>query len=76
MFRIIGFDHRKSVLTNVPSANEYQENVMINVNLDKSSSRAVYEYFTNKCKDIKTSNVSKNFDSFIPLSFLALRLMM
>ncbi|XP_058758145.1 uncharacterized protein LOC131631369 [Vicia villosa] len=54
--KIIGFDHRKSVLTNVPSANEFPENVMINVDLDKSSSRAVYEYFTNKCKDIKTSD--------------------
>lgn len=37
---------------------------MINVNLDKSSSRAVYEYFTDKCKDIKTSNVSKNFNFY------------
>lgn len=64
MFRIIGFDHRKSVLTHIPSANEYPENIMINVNLDKSSSRAVYEYFTDKCKDIKTSNVSKNFNFY------------
>ncbi|XP_050899428.1 uncharacterized protein LOC127106181 [Lathyrus oleraceus] len=63
--KIIGFDHRKSVLTHIPSANEYPENIMINVNLDKSSSRAVYEYFTDKCKDIKTSNgvVSSLVDS-------------
>ncbi|CAI8618003.1 unnamed protein product [Vicia faba] len=54
--KIIGFDHRKSVLTHVPSVNDYPENIMINVNLDKSSSRAVYEYFTNKCKDIINSD--------------------
>jgi len=55
--RIIGFDHRKSVLSQIPSANECPENIMINVNHEKSSSRAVYEYFTDKHKDIKTSNV-------------------
>ncbi|KAL5100522.1 hypothetical protein RYX36_004849, partial [Vicia faba] len=55
-------------LTHVPSANEYPKNVMINVNLDKSSSRVVYEYFTNKCKDIITSDVTKNFNSFIPFN--------
>jgi hypothetical protein len=41
---------------------------MINVNLEKSSSRAVYEYFTNKHKDIKTSDVSKNLNSFTHFS--------
>lgn len=30
---------------------------MINLNHEKSSSRAVYEYFTDKHEDIKTSNV-------------------
>ncbi|WJX46462.1 hypothetical protein P8452_33263 [Trifolium repens] len=54
--KIIGFDHRKSVLSHIPSTNECLENIMINVNHEKSSSRAVYEYFTNKHKDIKTSD--------------------
>ncbi|PNX70069.1 hypothetical protein L195_g057069, partial [Trifolium pratense] len=54
--RIIGFDHRKSVLSNIPSANECTENIMINVNHEKSSSRAVYEYFTNKHEDVKSSD--------------------
>ncbi|XP_045826286.1 uncharacterized protein LOC123918322 isoform X1 [Trifolium pratense] len=54
--KIIGFDHRKSVLSNIPSANECTENIMINVNHEKSSSRAVYEYFTNKHEDVKSSD--------------------
>jgi hypothetical protein len=41
---------------------------MINVNHEKSSSRAVYEYFTNKHKDIKTSDVSKNLHSSMRFS--------
>lgn len=54
--KIIGFDHRKSVLSQIPSTNECPENIMINLNHEKSSSRAVYEYFTDKHEDIKTSN--------------------
>lgn len=54
--KIIGFDHRKSVLRHIPSANQCPDNIVINVNHEKSSSRAVYEYFTNKHQDMKTSN--------------------
>ncbi|XP_061358499.1 uncharacterized protein LOC133302695 isoform X2 [Gastrolobium bilobum] len=53
--RVIVFDHRKSVLRHIPSANDCPENVMINVNLEKSSSSAVYEYFDSKHEDIRVS---------------------
>lgn len=69
--RIIGFDHRKSVLRHIPSANQCPDNIVINVNHEKSSSRAVYEYFTNKHQDMKTSNVSKNLNSFVHFTSLA-----
>ncbi|WVZ24980.1 hypothetical protein V8G54_003524 [Vigna mungo] len=54
--KIIGFDHRKSVLRNIPAANVCPENIMINVNLEKSSSMAVYEYFTGKHVDVNISD--------------------
>lgn len=58
--RIIGFDHRKLVLRHIPPANDCPDNIMINVNLEKSSSSAVYEYFASKCEDVNNSYVSKN----------------
>ncbi|KHN46231.1 Heat shock 70 kDa protein, mitochondrial [Glycine soja] len=54
--KIIGFDHRKSVLGHIPPANDCPENIMINVNLEKSSSSVVYEYFAGKCEDANISN--------------------
>uniref|UniRef100_A0A0R0IPY6 Uncharacterized protein n=1 Tax=Glycine max TaxID=3847 RepID=A0A0R0IPY6_SOYBN len=53
---IVGFDHRKSVLGHIPPANDCPENIMINVNLEKSSSSVVYEYFAGKCEDANISN--------------------
>ncbi|KAK7252257.1 hypothetical protein RIF29_36084 [Crotalaria pallida] len=54
--KVIAFDHRKSVLRRVPSADDCPENIMIHVNLEKSSSRAVYEYFSSKLEEIKNSD--------------------
>ncbi|KAL9329214.1 hypothetical protein ACSQ67_004217 [Phaseolus vulgaris] len=54
--KIIGFDHRKSVLRDIPPANVCPENIMINVNLEKSSSKAVYEYFAGKHLDVNISD--------------------
>ncbi|KAK7319524.1 hypothetical protein RJT34_04246 [Clitoria ternatea] len=54
--KVICFDHRKSVLRHVPSANDCPEDIMINVNLEKSSSSAVYEYFAGKHADVITSH--------------------
>ncbi|KAK7363041.1 hypothetical protein VNO77_05170 [Canavalia gladiata] len=53
--KVIGFDHRKSVLRHIPSANECPENITINVNIERSSSSAVYEYFARKHEDAKIS---------------------
>ncbi|RDY06681.1 hypothetical protein CR513_09296, partial [Mucuna pruriens] len=53
--KIIGFDHRKLVLRHIPPANDCPENIMINVNLDKSSSSAIYEYFAGKHEDVNIS---------------------
>ncbi|KAG5023218.1 hypothetical protein JHK82_019120 [Glycine max] len=53
--KIIGFDHRKLVLRHIPPANDCPDNIMINVNLEKSSSSAVYEYFASKCEDVNNS---------------------
>ncbi|OIV93143.1 hypothetical protein TanjilG_20805 [Lupinus angustifolius] len=54
--KIIVFDHRKSVLRHVPSADDCPENIMIHVNLEKSSCSAVYEYFSRKHAEIKMSD--------------------
>ncbi|XP_057759056.1 uncharacterized protein LOC130979602 isoform X2 [Arachis stenosperma] len=58
--RIIGFDHRKSVLRNIPSADDLAENIMIHVNHEKSSSSAVYEYFSRKSADMNSDGVVPN----------------
>ncbi|KAK7400400.1 hypothetical protein VNO78_11606 [Psophocarpus tetragonolobus] len=54
--KIIGFDHRKLVLRHIPPANDCPKNIMINVNLEKSSCIAVYEYFAGKHKDVNISS--------------------
>ncbi|KAI4299189.1 hypothetical protein L6164_032670 [Bauhinia variegata] len=53
---VIGFDHRKSVLSHIPSDKDCPENLTIHVNLEKSSSTAVYEYFSAKHRDIEVSD--------------------
>ncbi|KAF3435869.1 hypothetical protein FNV43_RR22961 [Rhamnella rubrinervis] len=54
--KIIGFDHRKSVLQHIPSEEECPENLRIHVDVEKSSSSAVYEYLSAKLGDRKFSN--------------------
>ncbi|KAL1355890.1 hypothetical protein HN51_007862 [Arachis hypogaea] len=58
--KIIGFDHRKSVLRNIPSADDLAENIMIHVNNEKSSSSTVYEYFSRKSADMNSDGVVPN----------------
>lgn len=51
--KVIGFDHRKSVLAKIPAPKEnLNENLALHVNLEKSSSFAVYEYFSSKLSEI------------------------
>lgn len=57
---MIGFDHRKSVLRNVPSMEDCSENLAFHVNVEKSSSIAVYEYFSAKIAEARCSGVSEN----------------
>lgn len=54
--KVIGFDHRKSVLRHIPSANDCPENIVINVNHEKSSSSSVYEYFAGKLEEVNISS--------------------
>ncbi|XP_024031742.1 uncharacterized protein LOC21397918 [Morus notabilis] len=54
--KVIGFDHRKSVLRNVPFVEDCRENLTFNVNVEKSSSVAVYEYLSAKIVETKRSD--------------------
>ncbi|WCJ18175.1 hypothetical protein M5689_000549 [Euphorbia peplus] len=53
---VIGFDHRKSVLHRVSCMDECPERVKFHVDLEKSSSSAVYEYFSSKLVELKSPN--------------------
>ncbi|GAB2268042.1 hypothetical protein Dimus_003017 [Dionaea muscipula] len=51
---IICFDHRKSVLRAMPSAEVCTDKVTFRVDLDKSSSTAAYEYFMSEPELVKS----------------------
>ncbi|KAK9949900.1 hypothetical protein M0R45_005410 [Rubus argutus] len=50
------FDHRKFVLREIPSGEDCPKNLTFEVNTEKSSSSAVYDYFSTKLADIKHHN--------------------
>ncbi|KAK3015120.1 hypothetical protein RJ639_006800 [Escallonia herrerae] len=52
--RVIGFDHRKSVLGEVPK--DCHCNLMFHVDVDKSSSTAAYEYFSAAISEVKSND--------------------
>ncbi|OVA15238.1 hypothetical protein BVC80_5g23 [Macleaya cordata] len=52
--RVIVFDHRKSTVSNIPPVVDCPENLIFHINLEESSSRAVYNYFSNKLADTKS----------------------
>ncbi|KAK0590906.1 hypothetical protein LWI29_033049 [Acer saccharum] len=52
MCQVIGFDHRKSVLAQITQ--DCPKEVTYYVDLEKSSSSAVYEYFSSKLLDTKS----------------------
>lgn len=66
---MIGFDHRKSVLRNVPSMEDCPENLAFHVNVEKSSSTAVYDYFSAKIAEARCSGVSENVSYFFSVWF-------
>ncbi|KAL2936706.1 Oligoribonuclease NrnB [Bienertia sinuspersici] len=53
-FRVICFDHRKSTLAKVPSAEDCPMNVKYHVDVARSSSRAVYDYFSRQLECTKS----------------------
>lgn len=57
LFRVIGFDHRKSVLAQI--TNDHPDKVKFYVDLEKSSSTAAYEYFSSKLVDLNSPDVSR-----------------
>ncbi|PON93710.1 heat shock protein [Trema orientale] len=59
-FEVIGFDHRKSVLAKIPCEEDCPANLTFHLNVEKSSSMAVYEYFSAKLAE------TKHFDGMIP----------
>ncbi|XP_024182194.1 uncharacterized protein LOC112187572 isoform X2 [Rosa chinensis] len=53
---VIAFDHRKSVLPEMPSDEDCPDNLTFRVNTEKSSSSAVYDYFSAKLADVECHN--------------------
>ncbi|XP_059313827.1 uncharacterized protein LOC132064745 [Lycium ferocissimum] len=49
--QIVGFDHRKSVLSNIPLNQNSGGSLTFHVNLEKSSSVAVYEHFSSRLSE-------------------------
>uniref|UniRef100_A0A2P2JCR2 Uncharacterized protein n=1 Tax=Rhizophora mucronata TaxID=61149 RepID=A0A2P2JCR2_RHIMU len=52
--KIIGFDHRKSVLSRIQSIQDCADKVSFCVDFEKSSSSAVYDFFSSKLADVKS----------------------
>ncbi|XP_065870082.1 uncharacterized protein [Euphorbia lathyris] len=57
MCEVIGFDHRKSVLSRKSCIEACPERVKFLVDIEKSSSRAVYDYFSSKLVEMKFPNL-------------------
>ncbi|XP_010241240.1 PREDICTED: uncharacterized protein LOC104585902 isoform X2 [Nelumbo nucifera] len=53
MNRVIVFDHRKSSLPKIPPAEDSPENLTFNIDVEKSSSTSVYNYFSTKLAEKK-----------------------
>ncbi|KAA0031403.1 hypothetical protein IC582_000180 [Cucumis melo] len=51
---VLCFDHRKSSLPHITPMEDCPKNLSIRVNLEKSSSTAVYEYFSSRLVDMET----------------------
>ncbi|XP_057787999.1 uncharacterized protein LOC131005182 [Salvia miltiorrhiza] len=54
---VIGFDHRKSVLSRISSGEDSDPNISFHVNIEKSSSTAVYEYFSAKLSETRSDQI-------------------
>lgn len=58
---VIGFDHRRSVLPKISCDHSCSGKLTFHVDLDKSSSTAVYEYFSAKLLVMESSNGEVNY---------------
>lgn len=58
LIRVISFDHRKRVLPQILSEEDCPKNLTFHVNLEKSSSTAVYDYFSTILVGSEYHNVS------------------
>ncbi|CAI9286985.1 unnamed protein product [Lactuca saligna] len=58
--QVIGFDHRKSTLSDIHLYEDHNSNLTYHVNLEKSSSSAVYDYFCAKLSETRSNDVSKS----------------
>lgn len=56
--RVIGFDHRKSVLSKISPSEDSDPNLGFQVNIEKSSSTSVYEYFSAKLSETISNQVT------------------
>nr|KAJ0204879.1 hypothetical protein LSAT_V11C500268490 [Lactuca sativa] len=54
--QVIGFDHRKSTLSDIHLYEDHNSNLTYHVNLEKSSSSAVYDYFCAKLSETRSNN--------------------
>ncbi|XP_011087977.1 uncharacterized protein LOC105169304 isoform X1 [Sesamum indicum] len=57
--KVIGFDHRKSVLSQISPREDSDINISFYVNIEKSSSTAAYEYFSAKLSETRCDNGDK-----------------
>lgn len=69
---MIGFEHRKSVISKLSNEEGGFQNVEFHVDVEKSSSTAAYEYFSSKLVDMRTNDVSTPYLSFSWMLFLNL----
>ncbi|KAF5181907.1 heat shock protein [Thalictrum thalictroides] len=54
--QVIVFDHRNSSISKIPKEEDCPENLKININVEKSSSTAVYNYFSSKLKEATSTS--------------------
>ncbi|KVH93378.1 uncharacterized protein LOC112517220 [Cynara cardunculus var. scolymus] len=54
--KVIGFDHRNSTMSDIHLYKDFNSNITYQVNLEKSSSSAVYDYFCANLSEMRCSN--------------------
>lgn len=60
--QVIGFDHRRSTLSDIHLYEDHKSNLAYHVNSDKSSSCAVYDYFYTKLLEMENTSSLLNHE--------------